>query len=414
MVKPGYKQTEIGLIPEKWECFLLGERVKIFRGGSPRPIEAYITSSADGVNWIKIGDVKEGDKYITSTQEKILQSGASKSRAVHVGDFILSNSMSFGRPYILAVDGCIHDGWLTIQNYDNCFIKEFLYYLLSSEKIYNQYIAMAAGSSVKNLNKEKVPSVVVVCPANTEQQLIANALSDIDELIFSLEKLIAKKKAVKQGAMQDLLTGKKRLPGFSGEIEYMPIKSLCTVFEDGDWIESDDQSPDGIRLIQTGNIGNGRFIEKADKQRFISTDTFQRLNCLEIFEGDVLVSRLPEPAGRACILPHSSKRRITAVDCTVIRFCKYNPILFVGYTQTKEYFHQVELAMSGSTRQRISRKALGEITIPVFSQEEQDIIANILFSMDNEIESLEKKLAKYRNIKQGMMQQLLTGQIRLV
>ena len=184
MVKPGYKQTEIGLIPEKWECFLLGERVKIFRGGSPRPIEAYITSSADGVNWIKIGDVKEGDKYITSTQEKILQSGASKSRAVHVGDFILSNSMSFGRPYILAVDGCIHDGWLTIQNYDNCFIKEFLYYLLSSEKIYNQYIAMAAGSSVKNLNKEKVSSVVVVCPANTEQQLIANALSDIDELIF--------------------------------------------------------------------------------------------------------------------------------------------------------------------------------------------------------------------------------------
>ena len=110
MVKPGYKQTETGIIPEDWAVSNFGSKVKIFRGGSPRPIQDYLTQADDGVNWIKIGDVREGDKYITSTEEKIIPEGVSRSRTVHAGDFILSNSMSFGRPYILNIDGCIHDG----------------------------------------------------------------------------------------------------------------------------------------------------------------------------------------------------------------------------------------------------------------------------------------------------------------
>ena len=104
MVKQGYKQTEIGVIPEDWDCAKFGEKVKIYRGGSPRPIQDYITHLSTGINWIKIGDVGENDKYIRSTQEKIIPEGVSKSREVHVGDFILSNSMSFGRPYILDID----------------------------------------------------------------------------------------------------------------------------------------------------------------------------------------------------------------------------------------------------------------------------------------------------------------------
>jgi type I restriction enzyme S subunit len=156
-------------------------------------------------------------------------------------------------------------------------------------------------------------------------------------------------------------------------------------------------------------------MDKQEKQRFISVDTFNRLNCLEIFEGDVLISRLPDPAGRACILPPSNKRRITAVDCTVVRFSSYNPVLFVAYSQTKLYQEKVEMAMAGSTRQRISRKELGEIPIPVFPTiEEQNTVASIFANMDAEIEALEQKLAKYRQVKQGMMQQLLTGKIRLV
>ena len=119
------KQTEVGLIPDDWEVIKLGDKVDIFRGGSPRPIERYITTNANGINWIKIGDVRPNDKYIRQTEEKIILEGKSRSREVKKGDFILSNSMSFGRPYILNIDGCIHDGWLTIQNYTECFDKEF-------------------------------------------------------------------------------------------------------------------------------------------------------------------------------------------------------------------------------------------------------------------------------------------------
>ena len=208
------KQTEIGLIPDDWEVIKFGDKVDIFRGGSPRPIERYITTNAYGINWIKIGDVRPNDKYIRQTEEKIIPEGKSRSREVKKGDFILSNSMSFGRPYILNIDGCIHDGWLTIQNYSESFDKEFLYYLLGSDEVFKQYVQMAAGSSVQNLNKEKVADLQLKVPPLAEQQRIAKALSDVDALISTTEKLLQKKKYIKQGTMQELLTGKKRLPGF--------------------------------------------------------------------------------------------------------------------------------------------------------------------------------------------------------
>ena len=170
------KQTEIGLIPDNWEVKRLGDNVDILRGGSPRPIENYLTTKADGINWIKIGDVRPNDKYIRKTEEKIIPEGKSRSREVHKGDFILSNSMSFGRPYILQIDGCIHDGWLAIQNYQDTFDTDFLYYLLGSDEIFQQYIEMAAGSSVQNLNKEKVAKLLVPIFDKKEQTAMMQQL----------------------------------------------------------------------------------------------------------------------------------------------------------------------------------------------------------------------------------------------
>ena len=129
------KHTETGMIPDDWEVKEFGRYVSIVRGGSPRPIQNYLTANMDGINWIKIGDVNPGDKYIISTEEKIIPEGKTYSREVHKGDFLLSNSMSFGRPYILQIDGCIHDGWLAIQNYSETFDRDFLFYLLGSEAI---------------------------------------------------------------------------------------------------------------------------------------------------------------------------------------------------------------------------------------------------------------------------------------
>lgn len=197
---------------EPWVKRKLGDNATIQRGGSPRPIEAYLTTNRDGINWIKIGDVRPNDKFIRHTAEKIIPEGISHSRQVYKGDFILSNSMSFGRPYILDIDGCIHDGWLVIKDYSNTYDMDFLYYILSSNAIFEQYIAMAAGSSVKNLNKEKVANVILFAPQSlAEQRAIATILTKMDNEITALEAKRAKYEAIKQGMMQQLLTGKIRL-----------------------------------------------------------------------------------------------------------------------------------------------------------------------------------------------------------
>ena len=168
-----------------WEIKKLGEVCTIERGGSPRPIQAYITESDDGINWIKIGDATDGSKYITSTKEKIKPEGMKKSRFVHKGDFILSNSMSFGRPYILAVDGCIHDGWLVIHDDSNRFDKNYLYYYLGSPNIYNEFKRLAVGGVVNNLNSELVRSVNVCIPPREEQERI---VAELDCLSGVIEK----------------------------------------------------------------------------------------------------------------------------------------------------------------------------------------------------------------------------------
>jgi type I restriction enzyme S subunit len=210
-IKQGVMQ-ELLKPKEGWVTKKLGENTSILRGGSPRPIEDFLTTTSDGINWIKIGDVGKTAKYITSTDEKITPAGMSRSRVVNPGDFLLSNSMSFGRPYIMQICGCIHDGWLVITEYESNFDRDFLYYVLGSEAIFTQYKSMASGSSVLNLSKEIVKEVKVICPKYLdEQKQIARILSDIDIDIDFTETKLQKLKNQKQGMMQALLTGKIRL-----------------------------------------------------------------------------------------------------------------------------------------------------------------------------------------------------------
>ena len=161
----------------------LGDIASILRGASPRPIKNYITTEINGVNWIKIGDVPVGSKYVTQTAEKITKEGAIKSRRVKKGDFILSNSMSFGRPYILDIDGCIHDGWLSISGFDKFCIADFLYHTLSSSMIQREMMQKASfGGAVQNLNADIVKSIVLPIPSLEEQQHIVSTLNRFDTL----------------------------------------------------------------------------------------------------------------------------------------------------------------------------------------------------------------------------------------
>ena len=171
-------------IPSNWKWTNLGNVSYIVRGGSPRPIKQYITTREDGINWIKISDVEKGGKYIYSTHEKIIPEGESKSRHVYPGDFLLTNSMSFGRPYISKIEGCIHDGWLLIHSL-NGFDPDYLYYLLSSTYLYGQFTVKASGSTVDNLNIDKVKNAIIPLPPLAEQKRIAQK---IDELMPLFEK----------------------------------------------------------------------------------------------------------------------------------------------------------------------------------------------------------------------------------
>ena len=185
------EQHEKALVPQirftgftdPWEQRKLSELVEIERGGSPRPIERYITDDPCGLNWVKIGDAPELGRYITQTTEKIKPEGLAKTRQVYPGDLVLSNSMSFGRPYIMAIKGCIHDGWLLIRDAQKHFDPIFLCHMLGAPQMLNQYRMFAAGSTVNNLNKELVGKAIVSLPSKDEQREIGIVLDRLDSLI---------------------------------------------------------------------------------------------------------------------------------------------------------------------------------------------------------------------------------------
>ena len=173
-------------LPEGWAWERLGNVSTIARGGSPRPIEDFLTDDKNGINWIKIGDTEKDGKYILHTKERIKAAGLSKTRYVRSGDFLLTNSMSFGRPYILKTDGCIHDGWLVIGNIKTVFSQDYLYYALSSGFMYTTLSLLAAGSTVKNLKSDTVRSVLFPIPPLDEQERLARRLEELISFVDSI------------------------------------------------------------------------------------------------------------------------------------------------------------------------------------------------------------------------------------
>jgi type I restriction enzyme S subunit len=164
----------------------LGEIATILRGASPRPIQSFLTKAENSVPWIKIGDVPTDGKYITSTAQRVTSAGAAKSRRVYPGDFVLSNSMSFGRPYISRIEGCIHDGWLAISDFSKTYVPDFLYHLLRSAPVQAEFARRAGAGTVQNLNADIVKSVLVPIPPLEEQARIVAILDKFDTLVNDL------------------------------------------------------------------------------------------------------------------------------------------------------------------------------------------------------------------------------------
>ena len=404
-------------IPDDWNVLTLGDYAQIFRGGSPRPIQAFLTTSDQGINWIKIGDVGVGDKFIESTEEKIIPEGVSRSRMVYRGDLILSNSMSYGRPYIMNIEGCIHDGWLVIQKYDKVFYRDYLYYALSSDLTMQQYVAMAAGSSVQNLNKEKVSKVVLPCPKISEQKKIAEALSSMDALIVDLQKLIRKKKDIRQGTMQMLVTGKQRLDGFEGNWVKINLAKNSRLKARIGWqgLTTAEYLDEGYSYLITGtDFQDGRI--NWNGCHYVDYYRYEQDPNIQVSNGDLLLTK-DGTIGKVAFV--SDLKRPATLNSGVF-FVK--PITdaytahFMFYVLESSVFKNfLQQLSAGSTINHLYQKDLVKFDLYVPpTKEEQEAIAGILFDMDSGIYKLEEKLSKYQKIKQGMMEELLTGKVRLI
>jgi len=415
-LKPGYKQTEVGVIPEDWRVCQLGEVCSVLRGGSPRPIENYLTNREDGINWIKIGDVGAGAKYIDATSEKILQSGISRSRYVQPGDFLLSNSMSFGRPYILRTEGCIHDGWLVIGDYQESFSTEYLYYCLSSNGVLSQYARFAAGSSVLNLNKDIVSKVHVAIPEPKEQRSISEVLGDLDNLLGELEELITKKRNIKQAAMQELLTGKRRLPGFEGEWEMKKLGDTASLKARIGW-----QGLTTAEYLDSGDfyLVTGTEIEKGRVSwhdcHYVDEARYKQDKFIQLRPRDVLVTK-DGTIGKIALVTDLPGPATLNSGIFVIRPTEnsFNPEFFYYLLCSQVFSEFLGQLAAGSTINHLYQKdfvSFSYRTPP--ANEEQAEIASTLNAIDGELIALQARLDKTREIKQGMMQDLLAGRIRL-
>lgn len=213
----------------EWELEKLGHISEIVRGGSPRPIQDYLTTSSNGLNWLKIADVSSDSKYITKTKEKVIYEALSCTREVNPGDLILSNSMSFGRPYILKIKTCIHDGWIAIRKISEVTFEDYLYYFISSEYSQTYFNLNAAGAAVKNLNADIIKLLPIHYPKNKkEQQKISSSLSSLDEVIAGHEEKLVLLKQYKKGLMQNL---------FPQEGEKVPKIRFPEFKNDGEWME---------------------------------------------------------------------------------------------------------------------------------------------------------------------------------
>ena len=250
---------------EGWEIKKLGDVCEIARGGSPRPIKSFITTANDGINWIKIGDAEVGGKYIFSTKEKIRKEGIRFSRFVEEGDFLLSNSMSFGRPYILKTNGCIHDGWLVLKHYEKYFTQDYLYYLLSSPSVAYQFEDAARGSTVRNLNTDIVSSVLVSVPPIEEQKrlvaLFDTAFEKIDKLRSNAELNLRHANALFQAALRKELEPKDGWETITLQ-EFFDITSSKRVFQ-SDWKKDGVpfyRAREIVKLSKNGHVDNDLFI----------------------------------------------------------------------------------------------------------------------------------------------------------
>jgi len=395
---------------KNWDYKKIGDVMLVKRGGSPRPINKYLTDSEDGLNWIKISDASASTKYIYETKQKITKDGLHKTRLVNEGDFLLSNSMSFGRPYIMKTSGCIHDGWLVLREKESGLLdKNFLYLLLGSPYIFEQFDMLAAGSTVRNLNIGLVSSVSIPIPPLEEQkQIVAvldKAFTAIDQAKANIEKNLQNAKDLFQSKLNEIFTKK----GEGWEEKY--LGDICG-FQNGFAFKSKLFKPDGIPVLRISSIQDDQVVDH--RPVFTDPNNYKEdLSKYLVQNGDLLIAMSGATTGKIgfnntgrTFLLNQRVGKFEPSDNLNLKFLYY-------YLSTKV---DENLAISaGAAQPNLSTQQIKGFLIPMPSLAEQKDIVAKLNELHSETATLEmiyqQKSALLTEFNKSTLQKAFAGEL---
>jgi len=415
-VRPGYRQTDVGVIPEDWRVMpfirAVGSYID-YRGRTPRKLGLswgggnILALSANNVQMGRIDADKEANVGSEDLYRKWMVQGECEP-----GDVLLTMEAPLGnvaqipdsRKYILSQR-------VVLIKPKDWLLRDFLAHYLKSHSFQKQLSLHSTGSTAKGIQRRRLDSLPIALPSTkVEQKAIAEALSEADSLIESLEQLLAKKRLLKQGAMQELLTGKKRLPGFNGEWVLKRLGEVCRLIVDGThftprYVES------GIPFYSVENVTANEFTST----KFISAEEhFQLVKRCKPERGDILLTRIGSIGDTKLI-----DWNVEASIYVSLALLKIGDHIDAGYlycySKCRQFIKDMEdRSLMNASPKKINLRDIGDVPVPVPDRSEQIAIAGILSDMDAELSALKAKLAKARQLKQGMMQELLTGRIRLI
>jgi len=413
-LKARYKQTELGVIPEDWNAVKMGLLANIKRGASPRPIDSPIWfDNQSNTGWLRISDATKAKKYLTETKQNLSDLGISNSRFVERNNLVMSICATVGRPILTHKDVCIHDGFVVFNNLK--IDKEYLYYVLADlEKNWSKH---GQTGSQMNLNTGLINSTTVpLPPTKTEQISIASALSDADALIQALTRLIGKKRQIKQGTMQTLLNPYENGRLKAGWVE-KKLGDVATLKARIGWqgLKTSEYKKIGDYFLITGTEFKNGFVDW-DSCHFVDYSRYKQDRNIQVNKNDILVTK-DGTIGKVAYIKNVPKPATLNSGVFVIRPMQnsFDSEFFYYVLLSDVFINFLSQLSAGSTINHLYQKDFVHFVFHVPEiLNEQARIASILSDMDADIATLETKLTKTQQMKQGMMQSLLTGQIRLV
>ena len=380
-----------------WEQRKFSELVQIERGGSPRPIDDFITDAPNGLNWIKIGDAPTQGNYITKTAEKIRPEGLSKTREVHPGDLILSNSMSFGKPYIMGIDGCIHDGWLLIRNTYGVFDLTFLCHLLGTPQMLSQYRSLAAGSTVNNLNKELVGNTVVTIPSITEQRVLGDYLEQLDNLIT-----LHQRKCISFTGRAGRLISTVNKKRITSSWEQRKLSELTSMHARIGWqnLRTSEFLDSGNYMLITGTDFNDGAINFSTCH-YVERERYEQDRNIQIHNGSILITK-DGTLGKVAYVQGLSMPATLNAGVFNVQIKDANNVdekYLFQYLKAPFLMDYVDKKATGGTIKHLNQSILVDFPVILPQRSEQTLIGAFFQQLDNLITLHQRKpfLMKWRN-----------------